>query len=479
MTLSPTIFYGALAAVLLSVCATSDAADWSRFRGPNGSGVATDSKSLPSEFSDTQNLKWKIELPGRGSSSPIVVGDRVLLTCWSGYGQSPEDVGDMKALKLHLLCYQRATGKQVWNQTIDPHFPEEPYRGMFAQHGYASHTPASDGETVFVYFGKSGLYAFDLDGKKLWNKQVGTGADPRGWGSASSPILYKDLVIVTASAESQAIIAFNKKSGEQVWKQEAEGFSGTWGTPVIVEVDRDRSDLVIGVPYEIWGINPDSGKLRWYCEASQDDSYRSSVVAEGDTVFAVEGRSGGSFAVRAGGKDDVTKTNILWSGRERNNIGSPIVLNGQVYFVSGRIVTCVDAKTGKVIYESRLASKRSAADSRAPAVREPAPVRQGGSGQGGPGQGGFRGGGGGGGGGGGMGGQDYSSPVAGDGKLFFVGRNGEIFVIKPGSTFEQLSVNRLTDEPEDFSASPAISGSQLFIRSSKHLYCVEQSQAGR
>ena len=458
-----------LACVLMSSVASSQAADWSRFRGPNGTGVAADAKNLPSEFSAEQNLRWKAELPGRGSSSPIVVGDRVFVSCWSGYGQNRQDVGDLKQLKLHLVCFERATGKQLWNRTIDPYYPEEPYEGMFAEHGYASHTPVSDGHNVYVYFGKSGLYAFDLEGNKLWSQQVGTGADRRGWGSASSPILYKDLVIVTAAAEKQAIVAFHKQSGEVVWQQIAEGLAGTWGTPVLAQVDSERADLVIGVPYEIWGINPDTGKLRWYCEGSEDDSYCSSLVADGNTVFAVEGRSGGSFAVHAGGKGDVSKTHVVWSGSERNRIGSPIVLDGLVYFVSARIMTCLDAKTGKEVYKSRLVSRsNSSATSQPPsnerpgfAGRVPAP----GPGIGGGGRGNR--------GGGGMGGQDYSSPVFGDGKLYYVARNGEIFVIEPGAKFEQLSVNLLTDQTEDFSASPAISDDQLFIRSSKHLYCVQ------
>lgn len=476
MMRNPRCLFGtaALTAVLWSVGGTSHGADWSRFRGPNGSGIAEDAKGLPSKFSATENLKWKVELPGRGSSSPIVVGDRVFVSCWSGYGQSREDLGDMKAMKLHLLCYDRAGGKLLWDQTIDPYYPEEPYQGMFAQHGYASHTPVSDGENIYVYFGKSGLHAFSVDGKKLWNKQVGTGADPRGWGSASSPILYKNMVIVTAPAESRAIIAFDKKTGEQLWKQEADGFSGTWGTPVLVEIDKDRTDLVIGVPYEIWGLNPDTGKLRWFCEAAQDDSYCSSVVADGDIVFAVEGqRSGGCYAIRAGGKGDITKTNLLWSGKDRSRIGSPLVLDGRLYFVSSRTMTCIDSKTGREIYKSRLASKGGSAPETTPSGRP----GQGGQGQGGQGQGGFGGGGfggGGGRGGGGMGGMDYSSPVAGDGKIYWLARNGEMFVIKPGATFEQLSVNRLTDESEDFSASPAISDNQLFVRSSKHLYCIQQ-----
>ncbi len=204
-------------------------ADWNRFRGPNGSGVAEDAKNLPTQFSDKESLQWKMELPGPGSSCPIVVGDKVIVSCWSGYGLTRQEPGDIKSLKLHLLCFDRQTGKQIWDSKVDPYFPEEPYQGMFAEHGYASHTPVSDGKNVYVFFGKAGLFAFDLNGKQLWHKEVGTGRDRRGWGSASSPVLYKDLVIVTASAESQSIVAFNKQTGEQVWKQEADGFAGTWG----------------------------------------------------------------------------------------------------------------------------------------------------------------------------------------------------------------------------------------------------------
>ncbi|MCC6510131.1 MAG: PQQ-like beta-propeller repeat protein [Pirellulaceae bacterium] len=445
------------------------AADWSRFRGPNGSGISTDAHELPSEFSPTKNLQWKGPLPGPGSSSPIVVGNRVLVTCWTGYGVSREEPGDMKALKLHLLCFDRNTGKQLWDRSVDPYYPEEEYSGMFAEHGYASHTPASDGERVYVFFGKAGIHAFDMEGKPLWNKSVGTGIGFRNWGTSSSPVLYKDLVIVTAAAESQALVAFNKRTGEQVWKQEADGLTGTWGTPVLVEVDSSRTDLVIGVPFEIWGINPDTGKLRWYCEASQDESFCSSVVASGDTVYAIEGRSGGAFAVRAGGKDDVTKTHMVWSGSNRNRIGTPVVVDGKLLYMYSKVINCVDAKTGAEIYQGRLTAKPGSAPAGAPADAGAGQPR-------GPGGfGGFGGGRGGRGGGmGGMGGQDYSSPVVGDGKLYYVARNGDIYVLQLGSSFKQLSVNRLTEETEDFSGSPAISDKQIFIRSSKHLYSVSQ-----
>lgn len=437
----------AVGLLALSISSPLVAEDWSRFRGPNGSGVASDAQSLPVTFSATENLQWKVPLPGPGSSSPIVVGKKVLITCWSGYGVSREEPGDLKALKLHLMCFDRQSGEQLWDEAIDAHFPEEEYRGMFAEHGYASHTPVSDGKQVFVYFGKTGLFAFDLNGNKQWSKSVGTGTGAKGWGTSSSPILYKDMVIVTASAESQALVALKKDSGEQVWKQEADGLVGTWGTPVLVEVDKSRTDLVIGVPYEIWGLNPDTGKLRWFCNATEDESFCSSVVASGDVVYAVEGRGGGSYAVKAGGKDDVSKSHLVWSGSGRNRIGTPVIADGKIYFISAKVINCVDSATGKEIFQARLNSKAGGGQAQPPA-RGP------------------------GGRGGGMGGQDYSSPVVGDGKLYYVARNGEIFVLKLGSEFEQLSSNRLTDETEDFSASPAISDKQIFIRSSKHLYCV-------
>jgi len=132
-------------------------------------------------------MKWKVALPGPGSSSPIVVGDRIFVTCWSGYGVDRGNPGDQKALRLHLICLDRNTGKTIWDKAVEPTLPEDNYGGMFAEHGYASHTPVSDGERVYVYFGKSGALAFDMDGNQLWQTKIGTESDPRGWGSASRP----------------------------------------------------------------------------------------------------------------------------------------------------------------------------------------------------------------------------------------------------------------------------------------------------
>ena len=160
---------------------------------------------------------------------------------------------------------------------------------------------------------------------------------------------------------------FQERQRRTSWKQEADGLVGTWGTLVLVEVDKSRTDLVIGVPYEIWGLNPETGKLRWFCNATEDESYCSSVVAGGDVVYAIDGRSGGSYAVKAGGKDDVSKSHLVWSGSGRNGIGSPVVADGKIYFISRKVINCVDCATGKEIFQARLDSKAGGEQAQPPA----------------------------------------------------------------------------------------------------------------
>ncbi len=436
--------------LLLTATLEASAADWLRFRGPNGSGLAPDDKPVPVTWSATKNLKWQTALPGPGSSSPIVVGGRIFVTCWTGYAtEGQQSTGDITTLMRHLICVDRTTGKILWDRAVPAKQPEERYGGMFAQNGYASHTPVSDGKSVFAFFGKSGVHAFDLDGKPLWQAEVGDWDDRRGWGSASSPILHGDVLIVPALVESQALFGFDKNTGKQLWKAPSEGFAGTWGTPIVVEVD-GRSDLAIAVPNEVWGFNPDTGKLRWYATGLQSDSVCNSVVTDGKAVFAMSERGGGSVAVKAGGKGDVSATNTLWTGANGSRIATPIFWQDRLYWVSGSIATCRDAKTGAEIYTERIESSGGASGNQ----------------DSGGGGGGRRGGGGGGGGG------DYASPVAANGHLYHVSRRGEVLVIKLGPKFELLSRNKIEGDTSDHSATPAISNGQLFLRSAKVLYCV-------
>ncbi|MCH8243030.1 MAG: PQQ-binding-like beta-propeller repeat protein, partial [Planctomycetes bacterium] len=202
---------------------------------------------------------------------------------------------------------------------------------------------------------------------------------------------------------------------------------------ILVEVNENRTDLVIGVTQEIWGLNPETGKLRWYSEGAKSGSFCSSAVSDGDVVYAIEGRSGVSMAVRAGGKGDVTESHVLWKGRDSSRFGSPIVDKGRIYSCSGGVATVIDAKTGERITQTRL---------------------EGGRGESG-----------------GMGG-DYASPILADGKLYYVRKSGDLFVLRADEKLQQLALNRLTDEKEEFSSTPAVSDGDLFIRSDKHLYCV-------
>ena len=434
--------------LLLSSTLTVDAADWLRFRGPNGSGIAPDEKPVPVTWSAAQNLKWRTALPGLGSSSPIVVGDRIFVTCWSGYAtDGPQSTGDITALMRHLVCVDRTSGKILWDRSVPAKQPEERYGGMFSQNGYASHTPVSDGKRVFAFFGKSGVHAVDLEGKPLWQADVGDWDDRRGWGSASSPILHGDVLIVPALVESQTLFGFDKNTGKQLWKAPSEGFASTWGTPIVVQVD-GRADLAIAVPGEIWAFNPDTGKLRWYAQGLQSDSVCNSVVTDGSAIFAMSERGGGSVAIKAGGKGDVSATNTLWTGPNGSRISTPVLWEGRLYWISGSIATCRDAKTGTEIYTERIESSSGASASQ------------------------DSGGGGGGRRGGGMSGGDYASPVAANGHLYHVSRRGEVLVIKLGPKFELVSRNRIDGDTSDHSSTPAISNGQLFLRSAKTLYCI-------
>lgn len=441
-----------LAVVSISGQSFLRAEDWSRFRGPNGSGVSSDT-TVPVEWSDSQNLKWKTPMPGPGASSPIVVGSKVILTCWSGYGLSRDNPGDIGDLVLHLVCVDREDGKIAWTAPVSPTGKEEEYRGMFAEHGYTSHTPCSDGQRVYAFFGKSGLVAFDLEGNRLWDVSLGTESDPRGWGSASSPILYKNMVIVPATAESESIVALDKESGDVLWKQEARGFSGTWGTPVLSQNAAGEDEIVMGVPYEIWGLNPENGKLKWYAETVDSDSMCSSVVEHDGVVYVVEGRSGGSAAVKVGGKGDVSESNVLWTGRDRGRISTPIYFQDRLYWISGGIVNCVDARTGEEIYQARMQTTRSDNN----LDRDSSGFGRSRFGRGG-----------------GFGGQSYSSPVVAGNRMYYFDRQGNATVIELGNEYKQLARNSFTEDGSDFHSTPAISNGQLFVRSNAFLYCIAE-----
>jgi len=425
----------AAAMTAASFTATADD-DWSRFRGPSGLGVTTSATPLPAAWSAEANLAWKASLPGPGASSPIIVGDRVFVTCYSGYGLTQEDPGDINNLIRHLICADLQTGEQLWQADVKAALPEDPYTGIgVTAHGYASHTPVSDGERVFAFFGKSGVHAFDLDGTPLWQAEVGMESDPTRWGSSSSPIVHEGLVIVTASAESQSIIGLDAATGKEVWRQEAAGLDGMWGTPTLISLSDSRTDLVMCVARELWGLDPASGKLRWFAKATDAEHAYASAIFDGTRVFAFTGRGGGSVAVDAGGTGDVTSTNTVWNGGDTTAFASAVQHDTGIYLVARNILTRVDAETGKRIGQTRLQGARAT--------------------------------------GGRFGSLDYPSPIVVNDLLYSLNGSGQMFVFElsdEGPT--QIAVNEVTSSGEEFRGTPAVSDGRLVMRSSSHLYCV-------
>lgn len=391
------------------------AADWTGFRGPDGFGASNETE-LPVEWSAESNLDWKLELPGAGASSPIILNDRVYVTCYSGYGIGRND-GELNDLKLHVVAVDRKNGKIAWQTPVEPRQPES---DRVRDHGYAAPTPTTDGERLYVFFGKTGVLAFDLDGNKLWQTPVGDGT--HGWGCGTSPVLFENLVIVNASVESGSLVALDKKTGDEVWK--VGGMRSSWNTPALVETKDGNTEVVVSVKGQILAFDPKTGAQLWNCEGIPD-YVCPSVVAQDGIVYVIGGRQSRAIAVRAGGRGDVTDTHRLWEAKAGSNVSSPVIHDGHLYWVSDRnkVAYCLDLETGEVVYQKRFPA------------------------------------------------QPYASIVYGDGKLYVVSRFDGTYVLAAKPEFEQLAHNEL-EEDGRFNASPAIAGGQLFLRSDTHLYCI-------
>lgn len=420
-----------LLAGLLAAAATPMRAaepEWPRFRGPNGSGIATGA-TPPTAWSDTQNVKWKTELPGPGTSSPIIVGGRVFVTCWTGYGATK----GKSSLSRELVCVDRASGKVKWAKSVAGESPDQ-YEGYLPEHGYASHTPASDGEKVFVYFGRGGAAAFDLDGNQLWHVKLGNGANQKNWGSAASPVLYKNIVIITASEEAHAVVALDKETGKEVWRAPGSALEYVFGTPALAGSPA-QPELVFALPEEIWALNPDTGRLRWFATSNLPGNIAPSVVAGDGVVFAFGGFPQlGAVAVRTGGKGDVTGSHRLWQTRDSTYVPTPVLHEGRLYVVTDQgFALCLDAKSGELVFKERLPGASA-------------------TGRGGK--------------------PFYASPVLAGGNLYAVSRRNGTFVIAAQPQFKLVAHNSLASDTTQFNATPAVSGKDLFLRSDKFLYCL-------
>ncbi|MAI73846.1 MAG: serine/threonine protein kinase [Rhodopirellula sp.] len=414
-----------LAAAFLSISSTLTADEnWSRFRGRAATGLA--GQQIPTTWSDTENLAWRTDLPGKGSSSPVIRGDKIFLTAYSGYGQAVESPGNRAQLKLHVVCLSVIDGSILWNHELDAAEEEQAITKRVADHGYASPTPCVDGKLVFASFGPSGLAALTHDGEFKWRTSIGT--KTAGFGAAASPIEFEDIVIMNASIEDGALYGLDKTTGTVRWR--TPDIDRAWTTPTLVDLPNGKKELVLNQKGAILGLDPETGKKLWSCDAIQDYIVPC-VVAKGSTLYCSGGRSNKTFAVKAGGRGDVTATHLIWDVSRGANVTSPLLHDGHLYWSHDKaIALCLRASDGEEIFRERM------------------PTR----------------------------GRVYAS-IVGDGQhLFLTTRDAGVLVLAASPEYNEISINRLGNPEERFNATPAIAGDSLYLRSDAALYCVKKEK---
>lgn len=403
---------------------------WAGFRGPGVRGGSTET-DLVTTWSEKENLKWKTPLPGPGSSSPVLWGDKVFVTCYSGYGVDKDNPGDPSNLKRHLLCLSAADGKIIWDKSVPAVQPEVPFNGRIQEHGYASHTPATDGQHIYVFFGKSGTLAYDFQGNQFWKHGVGTDSDKMKWGSASSVTLCGDLVIVNAWDESKTLYALNKHDGGETWKQNLSGVEMTFSTPVLADLGEGKRELIFVMPMQVWGLDPQTGQKLWWIKTTMKGLVTGTPLIVGDRAYIHGGGPDAlsSLCVRLGGRGDVTNTHVLWSNPQAVSVPSPAYCDGLLYWVTndGK-ACCQDSQNGQLKYNQTLpVTGRFAV---------------------------------------------YASVVSTPERLYAVTRTGGTFVLALGPQFKIIAHNKFESDESDFNGSPAISNGRIFLRSNRFLYCI-------
>ena len=386
---------------------------WTRWRGPSGQGLVKAGK-YTDKWSATDGVKWKVPVPGRGHSSPIVWADHIFL-------QTEYDDG----AKLSMLAFSRKDGKKLWETFV----PTTGVEHVYPKNSRASATAVTDGTLVYGSFGTHGLAAFDFKGKMVWHTPVGQLNNYHG--SAGSPILYKDRLFIyqdhrgTESTKS-FVAAYDKNTGKPLWKTDRTATTG-WGTPVVVRVG-DHDELIVSSMRRINGYNPDTGQELWSVSGLTMEVIPTPIVAEG-LVFCSSGRQGPTIAIRPGGSGDVTQTHVAWlSPKGSPFVPSGVALDGILYMVNDlqSVLTAHDAKTGTVLYQGRLGEAKKEGFS--------------------------------------------ASPIANNGKIFFTNDDGETFVLQAGKEFKLLHVNQLGEQTL---ASPALVDGRWYFRTAGHLLAIE------
>ncbi len=420
--MSPRIFVSS--AILLTLTTAALAGNWPGWRGPDGTGVTTETE-LPLTWSATENVRWKIALPEAGNSTPIVWGERVFLT---------QSVGNRRT----LMCVDRKDGKVLWQAGPEGTAAEQTHKG----NTYCAASPATDGERVVAWFGSAGLYAWDLAGKELW--RVDLGKQDHIWGYAGAPVFAGDLCILYFGPGPRSfLVAVDKRTGKEAWrvdapetpaaKERTDGFAGqpdgmvaTWSVPLLVKAG-GRDELVMTFPERMRAFDPQTGKELWSCGGLSPLLYTSPMFGDGVLVGS-GGYGGNTIAVKPGGSGDVTAQRLWQKIRDKQRIGSGVITGGHLYILNvPGTAHCIDLKTGETKWEERLAGK-------------------------------------------GGGSASWSSMVLSGERIYALNQSGATFVLKASPKFEQLATNAVGDGMT--CASLAVSDGEFFIRTHQHLWCI-------
>jgi outer membrane protein assembly factor BamB len=423
------------------------AANWPQWRGPSGLGVSAES-GLPATWSADENIAWRVGLRGLGSSSPIVWGDRIFVTSQVGRARvrdgshpmlarddaalvslekplggrrdEPNDAAD--PIVLVVESFNRADGRRLWEYRVEA---QGPFPALHEKHNLATPTPVTDGEHLFAWFGNGQIAALDMRGGVVWVKHLGREHSPFdiNWGHGSSPVLYKDLLILLCDHQSASyLLALEARTGKLRWKADRGKGRVSYSTPLVVPGPHG-DELVVNSSERIDAYDPVTGELLWHAGTPRQTPIPSAVFHDG-LIYLTRGyRNSPYLALRPGGRGDVSASHMVWRVPGGGSYAASLVYyGGLLYFTNDvGVLTCADAKTGARVWQMRLD------------------------------------------------GVFFASPVAADGKIYFVSQTGETIVVKAGRVPAILARN---DLGERLVASPALSGGQIFLRSDGTLFAV-------
>ena len=324
---------------------------WPQFRGPDGSSAT--SVALPEKWDVDDGIAWVQGLPGRGASSPIFYDDHIFVTAYSGYGLSAKAPGDPTKLEHHVIAVQRDSGKPIWTRTIKGTSLKQRMNPELARHGFASSTPATDGENVYTFFGVTGVFAFKVDGTPLWQRNVGIATNY--FGSSASPVLYKNLCIVNASIESDTIYAFDKQTGIAQWK--IDDVQECWSMPVIGKNSAGDDEMIVSSKNEVNAYDPADGKHLWSCPGIMDYVVSVPIISDG-VCYLTGGKQKQTMAIRMGDVPEAERK--IWEIPQLgSNVSSPVIKDGRLYiFHDSGVIQIINAADGKLITRHRSGTKQ-------------------------------------------------------------------------------------------------------------------------